>query len=420
MNVLVIGKGGREHAIVRALSFSQSVNEVHCAPGSDGMKKDSFVHDINVSNLDELQNFLKQKRINLVIIGPENFLVDGLADHIRSFGVDVFGPSKVGARLEASKVFAKQFMQEAGVPTSQFTAVSSVQQTIDAAAKFKAPFVFKADGLAAGKGVAICSTLKELKSVAEKCFEDKVFGDSGKLALLEEFQNGYELSFLILTNGKEYQAMPLAQDHKSLYDGGKGPNTGGMGVVAPIKIDVNLEKEIHEKILKPTVDHINKSGVEYHGVVFVGLMVTKDGPTVIEYNVRFGDPETQTLLPLLDGDWGEVFSDIAKGVVKPLSWKSQCVSCIVLAAENYPAQPVKGVKINGNIQASSAFSYILHAGTKKNEDGDWVTNGGRVINLIGMGSTHGESVGNAYKLCEEINWDGMQLRRDIGAGISKI
>jgi len=337
MNVLVIGKGGREHAIVKALSFSQSVSELHCAPGNEGMKKDAFIHALDLDNLDELKTFINQKRINLVVIGPENYLVSGLADHIRSWGIKVFGPSKEGARLEESKVFAKEFMQAANIPTAKFEVVNSVESTLSAAKNFKAPYVFKADGLAAGKGVSICQTLKELKAVAIKCFEDKVFGASGDKALLEEFQPGYELSFLIVTNGKEYQAMPLAQDHKALLEGGKGPNTGGMGVVAPLKIHVNLEKDIHEKILKPTVDHINKSSIDFRGVVFVGLMVTENGPIVIEYNVRFGDPETQTLLPLLDGDWGEVFSDIADGVVKPLSWKTQCISCVVLAAENYPA-----------------------------------------------------------------------------------
>lgn len=420
MNVLVIGKGGREHAIVKALSFSQVVHELHCAPGNEGMKKEAFIHNIDVSNLDTLKTFVEQKRINLAVIGPENYLVDGMADSLRSWGVKVFGPSKEGARLEESKVFAKQFMLDANIPTARFEVVKNVDETVAAAKKFKPPYVFKADGLAAGKGVAICSTLKELKSVAVKCFEEKIFGASGEQALLEEFQPGYELSFLILTNGKEYQAMPLAQDHKALLDGGKGPNTGGMGVVAPLKIHVNLEKDIHEKILKPTIDHINKNSIDFRGVVFVGLMVTENGPIVIEYNVRFGDPETQTLLPLLDGDWGEVFLDIASGVVKPLTWKTQCISCVVLAAENYPASPVKGAKINGNLQLSSAFSYILHAGTKRNEVGDWVTNGGRVLNLIGLGATHEEALSQAYKLSEEVSWDGMQLRRDIGAGISKI
>ncbi len=420
VRVLVLGKGGREHAIVKALSFSQRVTEVHCAPGSEGMKKDSFIHNIDLNNLDELKTFVQSKSIDLVVIGPEEWLVKGLTDHLKSWGVKVFGPSQNGAHLEESKVFAKEFMAKAGVPTARFEVVKSVQETLSAAEKFSPPYVFKVDGLAAGKGVSICKNLDELKVAAKNSFETKIFGASGDSALLEEFQPGWELSFLILTNGKEYQALPLAQDHKALLEGGLGPNTGGMGVVTPIKINEELLSNIHNQILKPSVAQLEKESIDYCGVLFVGLMVTEEGPKVIEYNVRFGDPETQTILPLLDGDWGDVFYDISQGVVKPLAWKPQFVSCVVIAAENYPGTPVKGQLISEELNIGSAFSYLLHAGTKKDEKNRWVTNGGRVLNAIGVGASHEESLENAYQLVDRVKWQGAQVRRDIGNGIKKL
>ncbi len=415
MNVLVLGKGGREHALVRALSFSQKVAEVHCAPGSQGMLRDSFIHtNLNPLDFDALVKFVREKDIELVVVGPEAYLVEGVTDKLKKEGVKVFGPSKKGAALENSKIFAKQFMAAAGIPTSHFEVVSSVEQTLEAAKNFTPPYVFKVDGLAAGKGVAICKNLEELDQAAKDSFVNKKFGESGNQALLEQFQKGYEISFLILTNGKEYQAMPLAQDHKSLLEQGKGPNTGGMGVVAPLNIDIQLEKQIHETILKPTVTKLHQDKIDYKGVVFIGLMITEDGPKVIEYNVRFGDPETQTILPLLDGDWGEVLYDIASGQIKPLKWKNQHITCVVLAAENYPNSPVKDVVIEGSLSEEGPFNYILHAGTKQNDEGDWVTNGGRVLNLIGVGQDPHESISNAYAMTKTINWTGMQFRKDIG------
>jgi len=225
MNVLVLGKGGREHALVRALSFSQKVSEVHCAPGSEGMVKDSFVHNFDPLDFDELNKFVLEKGIDLVVVGPEAYLVEGVTDKLKKNSIKVLGPSKKGAQLEKSKIFAKEFMQQAGVPTSRFTIVKTVDEAIEASKKFEPPFVFKVDGLAAGKGVCICKNLDELKVAAEDSFVKNKFGDSGKVAIIEEFQAGYELSYLVLTNGREYQAMPLAQDHKSLNESGEGPNT---------------------------------------------------------------------------------------------------------------------------------------------------------------------------------------------------
>ena len=416
MNILVLVKGGREHALVRALSFSPKVQTLHCAPGSEGMRKDCFIHDVDLNSKEDVGLLIKKLSINLVIIGPEEWLVKGLSDHIRSLGVDVFGPSKVGAQLEESKAFAKKFMAKASIPTAQYEEVSSVAEVEKIASQFSPPYVFKVDGLAAGKGVSICSDKASLVQAAKDCFEAKKFGESGHRAIVEEFKSGWELSFLVLTNGQDYEPLPLAQDHQALSDGGMGPNTGGMAVVAPLAIDAKLNEEIHNTIIKPTVDLLNKENMDYRGVLFIGLMITEDGPCVIEYNVRFGDPETQVIMPLLDGVWAEVFTQVSQGSVPKLNWKPRSIACVVLAAENYPSQPVKGIPIGGDIEHETAFGYVLHAGTKKESSNKWVTNGGRVLNVVGFGSDQKESVENSYRMVENISWPGMQYRSDIGKG----
>jgi phosphoribosylamine--glycine ligase len=326
----------------------------------------------------------------------------------------VVGPSQIAAQLEGSKIFAKDFMREAGVPTAASEVVEDVAGTLKAAQKYQPPYVLKADGLAAGKGVFVCATLAELKSSAEFLFEQKGLGLAGRKALLEQFQEGYELSYLILTNGSESQALPIAQDHKRLRDGDEGPNTGGMGVVGPVKISDELRAEIESKIVQPTLRHLQGGGLLYRGVLYIGLMITPNGPTVIEYNVRFGDPETQVIMPLLDGDWGQVFHKLSNGELMPLRWRNLHMACVVLAADGYPEAPVKGAVIEGDAEYQSASSYFLHAGTAKDENGKWLTAGGRVLNAIGMGSTLKEAVAKAYAQAKKATWVGQRLRKDIG------
>jgi len=306
---------------------------------------------------------------------------------------------------------------KAGVPTAASEVVEDVAATLKAAQKFKPPYVLKADGLAAGKGVFVCANLTELKSSAEFLFEQKGLGLAGRKALLEQFQEGYELSYLILTNGAEAQALPIAQDHKRAFDGDEGPNTGGMGVVGPISISPELREEIEIKIVQPTLRNLQGGGLLYRGVLYIGLMITPNGPTVIEYNVRFGDPETQVILPLLDGDWGTVFSKLARGELLPLRWSSLHMACVVLAAPGYPEAPEKSVLIEGDVDYQSASSYFLHAGTARNAQGEWLTNGGRVLNSMGMGSTLKEAVAKAYSQAAKVSWKGMRMRKDIGKNI---
>lgn len=414
MKFLVTGQGGREHALVRALKLSPSVKEIHCTPGSDGISHDALCHPWDGKDHETVCTLVKKLGIDVVVVGPENHLAAGLADALRSSGAAVVGPNKLLAQLEASKLFAKEFMNRAEIPTAKYQEVKSVEDTLESAKSFSAPYVFKADGLAAGKGVIICENLEELREAATRVFVKKEFGESGNRAFLEEFSPGWELSYLILTNGKEYQSLPMAQDHKRLGDGDKGPNTGGMGTVAPLKVDKDLQQKIKDRVLDPIMQQMQKEKFEYRGVLFIGMMITQNGPSVLEFNVRFGDPETQVILPLLDGDWGQVFAALARGNLENLRWKPGAATCVVLAAEGYPDSPKKDVTILGDVFAESSSGYFLHAGTKKSSDGKWKTYGGRVINAIGIGANIEEAIRKAYQQSERVKWNGVQFRADIG------
>jgi phosphoribosylamine---glycine ligase len=430
MKILVIGQGGREHALVRALKKSPSIKEVHALPGSDGIAQDAVCHSIDWKNFSAVAALCKHEKINCVVIGPENPLVDGMADALRAEGIDVFGPSKNAAQLEGSKIFCKEFLVEAGVPTAHSVVVDSVEKTLKAANDFTPPYVLKADGLAAGKGVFICKTKSDLEASARAIFDEKILGAAGSRALLEQFQPGYEISYLVLTDGKTFEPLPLAQDHKRLLDGDEGPNTGGMGVVAPMHLASELRNRIDREVIEPTLALMQKRNAEgggflYRGVLFVGLMITESGPSVLEFNTRFGDPETQAIMPLLDGDWGSVLSQIAQGKMPALKWKALSSCCVVLAAKGYPDAPVKGMplefqttalgKMVENKSVGENFGYFVHAGTRRDGTNQWSTNGGRVLNAIGLGEGLSQAIRNAYRLIEGVHSDGLQLRKDIGA-----
>ena len=417
MNFLIIGSGGREHAIARALHSSKIVSKIFAISGSDGINEfaESAQASISQNEPNKILEFCRSKSIACVVIGPEVPLAEGLSDFLRANEIKVFGPSQKAAELESSKITSKEFMLKAKIPTARSWVVSSVQQAIQAAVNTHAPYVLKADGLAAGKGVYICKSLENLKSAAEDLFVHKVLGQAGSRALLEEFSPGYELSYHIITNGEDYEALPLAQDHKRLRDADEGPNTGGMGTTAPMQISDELDRMIREKVLMPTIAELKNQKLFYRGVLFVGLMIAPEGPSVLEFNARFGDPETQVMLPLLDGDWGEVFLSVAEGKVPKLKWrKNQFATCIVLAAENYPENPKKDILIEGLVEANDS-QYFLHAGTRKSDDQTWLTNGGRVLNAIGIGQSRKESRERAYDLAKKIKSEGMHFRNDIGS-----
>jgi len=413
MNVLVIGQGGREHAIVRALKQSvSSVTSVHALPGSDGIALDAKCHAVEWSRFDDVLAVVRREQIGLVVIGPEIPLEAGLSDFLRANGVLVVGPSQEAARLENSKVFSKEFMNAAGVPTARHFVVNDVAGTLSAAQEFAPPYVLKADGLAAGKGVFICDTLDDLRAAAVSLFEKRIFGEAGARALLEEFCAGYEISYLILTNGRDYASLPLAQDHKRLLDDDRGPNTGGMGVVAPVPLDPDLHEEILRRVVIPSVAEIGRRDYTFNGVLFIGLMMTDRGPSVLEYNTRFGDPETQALLPLLDGEWGHVLRRLAEGHVETLRWKPLSTACVVLAAEGYPDSPVKGAALRIPHE-NEQRRYLLHAGTRREGDA-WSTNGGRVLNAIGIGPNMREAIDSAYEMANLVQSEALFFRKDIG------
>lgn len=413
MKILVIGQGGREHALVKAFTRSPSVSEVHVIPGSDGMSPEAISHNIDWRDFEEVVRFCVKNEITFVFVGPEDPLVAGICDFLRERGILAVGPSKEAAQLEGSKIFAKKFMQSAAIPTSFFEEVFSVEDVIRLSGRFTPPYVLKADGLAAGKGVFICKNLDELKSSAQDIFEKQMLGSAGSKALLEQFTPGWELSYLIVTNGTEFQTLPVSQDHKRLQNGDLGPNTGGMGAVAPVKISADLKNLIDEKIVKPTLDELNKRGFLYRGVLYFGLMMSPQGPSLLEFNCRFGDPETQVILPLMDHDLGQYFKEVSLGNCPAIKAKNIFASCVVLASPGYPQSPKRGVEIVGDVRFETSSSYFIHAGTK-HENSSWQTNGGRVLCAIGLGSSIKESLSLAYSQAKAVSWPGLQMREDIG------
>jgi phosphoribosylamine--glycine ligase len=412
MKALVIGQGGREHALAHALRESSSISAVHALPGSDGIATIATCHQIAMSDFDSILKLCKTENFSFVFIGPEEPLVNGLADFLRAQKIPVIGPSKSAAQLEGSKIFAKEFMKDAGISTAKYVVVDSVESTLKNASHFQPPYVLKADGLAAGKGVYICKTLRELEQAGAQFFEEKIFGEAGTRAILEQFTKGSELSFLVLTNGSEFQALPIAKDHKKLLDKDQGPNTGGMGTIAPFLITQKLRMQIEQNIVVPTLMLLKKRNYQFRGILFFGLMLTEKGPSLLEYNCRFGDPETQVILPLIENDIGQLFLDLANGKLQSIRLKKLASTCVVMAAPGYPMNPEKGLPIEGSLEKNSN-AYFLHAGTKKTND-QWVTNGGRVLCAVGLGTTLSESKENAYVLAKKVRWPGIQIRKDIG------
>jgi phosphoribosylamine---glycine ligase len=447
--ILVIGSGGREHAIVRQLAMDPRVRAIYAIPGSDGIKGtpthgkttvECLPMQTDSENYKQLLDFATDARVDLIVIGPEQPLAEGLADVAREQGFRVFAPSKAGAKLEASKIHAKELMLAAGVRTARSFTVSSVDETLKAASHFQPPYVLKADGLAAGKGVFIDKTLAALEKSARFLFEEKGLGEAGAKALLEEFSPGIELSHLVLTDGHGFISMPSARDHKRLGDNDEGPNTGGMGVVAPIPMEPGLLDRIERDVVAPVILEIERRGLVFRGVLYFGLMLTPEGPSVLEFNTRFGDPEAQVLMALLDDEngpgWLEALTKIADGSLPKLKWrKDRSVACLVLAAEGYPDRPVKGALISGldedgalkerfvGVSDDSGTrlgeaAYVLHAGSKFGPNGDFITNGGRVMNVVAISDRDMKTaIELAYAAAKSVSWKGQQVRRDIGRSL---
>lgn len=416
MKILVIGSGGREHALVKSFQHSPLVSEIHAIPGSDGMAQEALCHpELSWKNFDSIKQFCLQFNIDFVMIGPEDPLVAGLTDYLREHGILAVGPDHEAAQLEGSKIKSKQFMIDAGIPTAFSTMVQSVQDVQMHLHQFTPPYVLKADGLCAGKGVLICDTEAELVNAAQLLFEKKIFGAAGAKALLEQFTPGYELSLILLTNGVDYEVLPLVQDHKRLNDQQQGPNTGGMGAVAPVDIEKATLDQLIQKVILPSIKQIQKQQMTYRGVLFIGLMMTDQGPSVLEYNTRFGDPETQVLLPLIESDTADLFFHLAKGVLKKIQYKKASAACVVKSAVGYPETPRTGDKIHGLPVEDSATGWVIYSAVKKS-DRQFYTNGGRVLSCVGVGTNLKEALQEAYRLSEKINWQDCHQRNDIGHG----
>ena len=416
MKVCVIGSGGREHALAWRLSISPSVTKVYAIPGSAAMSDCAELVGIDWQQSDHLINFLKDNQVDLVVVGPEAPLVAGLADVLNKAGVPVFGPSKAAAQLEGSKVFAKDLMKKYNIPTAAYGVFHKEDEAKKFIAQTGAPIVVKADGLAAGKGVVVAMTIDEANAAVEDMLSGNRFGEAGSTVVIEEFMEGEEASLLAFVDGKTVVPMIASQDHKRIFDGDKGPNTGGMGTYAPAPVLTDaLRDEAMKTILEPMVEAMQKEGMPYVGCLYAGLMITAEGPKVVEFNARFGDPETQVILPLLDSDLGQVMMACATGKLTAdmVKWKDSSAACVILASKGYPETSSKGDVIHGDIKQHDT-TIVFHSGTKLVGE-EYVTNGGRVLGVVGLGKDLRTAVDRAYGRIEHIDFEGMQYRTDIGA-----
>jgi phosphoribosylamine--glycine ligase len=413
MNVLLIGSGGREHALAWKLAQAPRLTRLFVAPGNAGTTP--LNHQLLMTNHIEVVSFSKQHRIDLVIIGPEAPLAAGLADDLRAAGIKVFGPSRAAAEIESSKAFAKSFMARHGIPTARFATFTDFEEAVDHVHSLEYPFVIKASGLAAGKGVILPETAEAAEAALRRIMLEHEFGEAGNEVVIEERLTGEEVSLLCFSDGVTVKPMPPAQDHKRLLDGDLGPNTGGMGAYAPAPIcPPSLVEEFTSTILQQTIDGLRAEGRPFVGVLYAGLMLTPDGPRVLEFNCRFGDPETQALLPLLDSDLltiAEACADGRLGEVE-VKWKQMAAACVVLASEGYPGQYPSGRPITG-LDSQFERAVIFHAGTKL-VDCKVVTAGGRVLAVTGWGDSIEGALKQAYVAVAEVRFEGMQWRRDIG------
>lgn len=416
MKVAVIGGGGREHTLAWKLAQSPSVEMVYAIPGNDAMASFATCVKASVDDLEYVAKYCKEHDVDLVVVGPEVPLTEGIADVCAKWGIPVFGPNKAAAQMEGSKAFAKDIMAKYKVPTAKYATFTN---EADAKAYIKeqgAPIVVKADGLAAGKGVVVAQTVDEALDAVNAMMEDKIFGSSGGRIVVEECMVGEEASLLAFVDGKIIVPMIAAQDHKRIFDNDEGPNTGGMGAYAPAPVVTpELRQAVEEQILRPVVDGLKAEGITYQGCLYAGLMITADGPKVVEFNCRFGDPETQAVLPLFDGDLAKVMYACATGTLTPdmVAWKDAAACCVIMASKGYPASSHKGDVISGLDDVDSDV-IVFHSGTKK-VDGSFVTNGGRVLGVTAVAPTLQEAIAKAYDNVKLISFDGQQVRSDIGA-----
>lgn len=412
MNILVIGSGGREHALYWKLSESPQTEQIYAIPGNPGMGASAA---IALDDHAAILRFVKEHEIGLVVVGPEVPLMNGLVDELEAAGIRAFGPRANAAEIEGSKSFAKDIMKKYGIPTARYEVFTAAEPARAYIRQEGAPIVVKADGLAAGKGVIVAMTEQEALDAVDAIMEDHSFGDAGARVVIEEFMEGEEASLLAFTDGTMIRPMISAQDHKRAYDGDRGPNTGGMGTYAPAPVMTpEMTERAVEEILKPTIAAMAKEGRVYRGCLYLGLMVTADGPKVVEFNARFGDPETQVVLPLLDSDLVAIMCACADGTLAdvPIRWKDGAAVCVVLASGGYPGHYDKGQEIHGLADAEAMGALVFHAGTAM-KDGKLVTNGGRVLGVVGRGADISSAVDAAYAAATKISFKDAYYRKDI-------
>lgn len=416
MKVLIIGSGGREHAIAYSLSKSKKVTEIHAIPGNPGIANIGTCHAGSVTDIAAIKEFVKNNNIDFTVIGPEDPLCLGLANELEAIGCPVFGPQQKAAQLEGSKAFSKEFMIKHNIPTAAYKEVNSYDEAVSALSEFTYPVVVKADGLAAGKGVVICEDKAQAIDALKDIMTDKTLGEAGNKVVLEEFLTGFECSLLCFTDGKTIVPMVSAKDHKQVFDGNVGPNTGGMGTVSPNPFLMDgIEENIKSTILDPFMAGLAADEMDFRGVIFIGLMIENNEAKVLEFNVRFGDPETQSILLRLDTDLMEIFEAVSKYELDKVDvkWKKEHVACLVLASGGYPGNYEKGIEIN-NLDKVADDIIVFHAGTAFNKDNKVVTNGGRVINICALGSSLEETRNKVYEAAEIIDFSGKYYRKDIG------
>jgi len=422
--ILVIGSGGREHAILRTLRRTSTHDaKIHCAPGNAGIAEEFSCLPVNTTDVSALANYAEEAKIDLTIVGGEAPLALGLTNEFARRNLLVAAPTWEAARLESSKIFAKDFMTRHRIPTARYRAANSVDEVRQILqrgefGKANAPVVVKADGLAAGKGVRLARSHGEAMRAAADLLKTERSGES-KSIVLEETLAGREASLLLFTDGRDYKLMPAARDHKRIGENDTGANTGGMGAVTDEWVlDEETKNRIAREIVEPTLEGARAEGFEFRGVLYVGLMLTTEGARVLEYNVRFGDPEAQAILVRLQSDLAEVFDAVASRRLNSVSveWSAEASACVVLAARGYPEQPKMGARIEGlgSVDSSDAGVEVFHAGTERDAEGNWIVAGGRVLNVTGTGATLDEALRRCYRRVGSINWEGMQYRRDIG------
>ncbi len=434
MKILILGSGGREHALAWKIAQSKLADKIFCAPGNGGISQNAECLDLKADDIPAIVDFVRSQKIDFTVVGPEAPLAAGIADEFAKYKLNIFAPKRSAAQLEASKIFAKQLMAKYKVPTAGFQVFDNLDKANQFIEKMGAPCVVKADGLAQGKGVVVAKTVDEAKQAAASMLQGKIFGEAGAKIIVEDCLEGQEASILVFTDSKQVIPLASSQDHKRVFDNDEGPNTGGMGAYSPAPVvSEAVFKQVIDEIIYRAIGGMAKEGIDYRGVLYAGVMLTKEGPKALEFNVRFGDPETQAVLPRLKSDLLEVMLATSSGNLTKffrlggLSWDSRPCVCVVCAAEGYPGNYSRGKQIFGLDEAAKLKdTMVFHAGTKlqkpetSSQKPGFFTNGGRVLGVTGLGSTIEDAVNKTYAAVNKINFEGIHFRKDIGARALKM